>query len=120
MMGEAHRQKNRSNMSEVETKAAAENVERKECAECGRVLPLSEYRRNAHKPDEYVAVCNHCIRRKRADHILLGTSRHAGLQKVYTLPELAPYTVRQLLDELKARGVELVNGELVLRQRIKL
>lgn len=45
------------------------------------------------------------------------TNRPAKIHPVYSNPELAKFTPRQLMDELKARGY---SGELHITQKIKL
>ena len=63
----------------------------KKCSKCGLELPASEFWKNASTED--------------------------GLQKIYSNPELARFSPRELIAELKARGY---TGELKYTQTISL
>lgn len=63
----------------------------KKCSKCGRELPASEFWKNASTED--------------------------GLKKIYSNPELARFSPRELIAELKARGY---TGELKFTQTISL
>ena len=81
-------------------------METKKCPKCGRELPVSEFWKNASKEDglqEYF--------KKRSK------PSANNLKKVFTNPELAKFTPRHLMDELKARGY---TGELQYTQKITL
>ena len=71
----------------------------KECAKCHRMLDESEFNINRKAKDGLQSYCKSCQKedfRKRTGG--------GKFRKVFTNPELAPFTPRQLMDELKARG----------------
>lgn len=71
----------------------------KVCRECGRELGIENYYRGNCK-DGYMHLCKECFSKKyRADK-----KERSPLHKVFTNPELARFTPRQLMDELAARG----------------
>lgn len=103
-----------------------ENVSTKVCPKCGRELPTSEFHRNKHNKDGLQDKCKDCQRdwnreyqrRKREEHrleklnhedkietekVVIDAKEHT-MAKVYSEPELAKFTPRQLMQELKSRG----------------
>ena len=88
-----------------------EGANTKQCKECGRILPVSEFNKRASAKDGYQEYCRCCQKRQQKEYYLkkkgLKESRcevQAGLSKVYAYPELAKFQPRQLMEELKARG----------------
>ena len=78
-------------------------METKECSRCGRELPVTEFGKNKRAKDGLQAFCKECFRQyarnKRVD-----APKQGGLKLVYTNPQLANFTPRQLMKEFKARG----------------
>lgn len=62
-------------------------METKICAKCGKELPLTAFLKHGHTKDGYRKVCKAC---------------ESGSESYN--PELAKFTPRQLIEELKARG----------------
>lgn len=86
----------------------------KKCSKCGLELPVSEFRKNASTEDG----CRHIV--KSAVMFMLETVRKlrgGDLKKIYSNPELAKFSPRELIAELKARGY---TGELKYTQTISL
>lgn len=98
----------------------------KKCAKCGRELPTTEFYTNIRNKDGFQDRCKDCQRewnreyqRKKAEKrkkatlnnedkietkkVVIDTKEHI-MAKVYSEPELAKFTPRQLMQELKARG----------------
>ena len=103
-----------------------EAVPTKKCAKCGRELPTTEFYTNIRNKDGFQDRCKDCQRewnreyhRKKAaekkmatlnnedkietEKVVIDTKEHT-MAKVYSEPELAKFTPRQLMQELKARG----------------
>lgn len=89
-----------------------ETNETKKCRKCGRELPLSEFHRNAAHADGLQSHCKECGKEYLRDR-----GRRAKMSKVYSNPELAKFTPRELMQELKSRGY---TGELKYVQVINL
>lgn len=89
------------------------------CKKCGRELDESSFPRNKKLKDGLSSICRDCSNAaQRAwyhDHKVVGGGKSMNL--VYSNPELAKFTPRQLIDELRARGY---TGELKYTQTIKL
>lgn len=62
-------------------------METKICAKCGKELPLTAFFKHGHTKDGYRNVCKAC----------------ENGSEFYN-PELAKFTPRELIEELKARG----------------
>ena len=98
----------------------------KKCAKCGRELPTTDFYTNIRNKDGFQDRCKDCQRewnreyqRKKAaekkkaalnnedkietEKVVIDTKEHI-MAKVYSEPELAKFTPRQLMQELKARG----------------
>ena len=90
-------------------------METKKCTKCGRELPRSEFWKNPTREDGLQEYCKECgkeyFKKKRSK------PSNSSLKKVFTNPELAKFTPRHLMDELKARGY---TGELQYTQKITL
>lgn len=90
----------------------------KVCSRCGKELPVSEFSKNAKSHDGRLSVCKKC----RAEAISAGFAKK---KQAMTLPikgveggnpDLARFTPRQLIEELRSRGFE---GELTYVYRVK-
>ena len=75
----------------------------KVCTKCGRELPTTAFYKCSSTKDGLQYHCKECYNRYQNEHRKLKRGAHK-LDKVYTLPELATFTPRQLMMELKARG----------------
>lgn len=98
----------------------------KKCSKCGRELPTTMFYTNIKNKDGFQDRCKDCQRewnreyqRKKAaemkkatlnnedkietEKVVIDTKEHI-MAKVYSEPELAKFTPRQLMQELKARG----------------
>lgn len=71
----------------------------KECKRCHRILDESEFYISRKAKDGLQPYCKQCQNECYKERMGRGKYR-----KVFTNPELAPFTPRQLMDELKARG----------------
>lgn len=101
-------------------------VATKRCPKCGRELPVTEFYSNKHNKDGLQDKCKECQaewnreyqKRKRQERrleklnhedkvetekIVIDAQEHT-MAKVHTNVELAKFTPRQLMAELKARG----------------
>lgn len=87
----------------------------KKCSKCGRELPASEFWKNASTEDGLQTYCKECgnVYATKTVRKLRG----GGLKKIYSNPELARFSPRELIAELKARGY---TGELKFTQTISL
>ena len=87
----------------------------KKCSKCSRELPVSEFWKNASTEDGLQTYCKECgnvYARNRKK-----TPGGGNLKKIYSKPELAKFSPRELIAELKARGY---TGELKYTQTISL
>ena len=82
----------------------------KKCRKCGRELPIELFNKcSAHK-DGHQHHCRECHSAYMKDSYdrkkSLNTEAKisASMHKVYAHPELAKFTPRQLMEELKSRG----------------
>ena len=84
-----------------------QEIKTKKCSKCGRELPLNEFYLNRATFDGLQTWCKECQKeRDRSKRI----NRNCN-------PELAQFTLRQLIEELKNRGY---TGEIQYVQKIKL
>lgn len=74
-------------------------METKKCSRCGRELPLDAF----HHKQAYCKACKAEYYRMRIAR-LKQEKEGGGLHKIYSSAELAKFTPRQLMQELKARG----------------
>lgn len=99
-----------------------EIIRTKKCPKCGRELPTTEFYTNRHNKDGLQDKCKDCQReyqRKKAkkkkiaalnieDKVetkkVIVDEKECTMAKVYTNPELAKFTPREMMAELKARG----------------
>lgn len=101
-------------------------VKTKYCPKCGRTLPVTEFYGNKHNKDGLQEKCKDCQRewnreyqqRKREEKRIsklnhedkietekvIVDAKEYTMAKVYSEPELAKFTPRQLMAELKQRG----------------
>ena len=100
-------------------------METKVCKRCGRELPSSDFYANSKSKDGFSTYCKECsnvlsveyarMRRARKKEEAKENERieFEKKYKIYTNRELAKFTPRELMLELKARGYE---GELMYRE----
>lgn len=96
-------------------------METKICKKCGRELPLENFSKNAKMKDGLQNHCRACAseysrniwKRKKAQKKENERIEFEKKYKVYTNRDLAMFTPRELMLELKARGYE---GELLFRE----
>lgn len=103
-----------------------EEIRTKKCPKCGRVLPVTEFYTNCHNKDGLQDKCKECQRewnreyqRRKAKEKKIAAlniedkvetkkvivdEKECTMAKVYTNPELAKFTPREMMAELKARG----------------
>ena len=88
-------------------------METKVCNHCGRELPLDDFYKKKDSPDGLQSTCKECHReasrksygkRKMENSTVDKVVSECGLNRVYAHPELASFSTRKLLEELKARG----------------
>ena len=98
-----------------ETNEGTEQVQSKEtktCTRCHRTLAVSEFCKSSRNKDGLQHWCTECQResynerqeRKRASKTETTTFGGRPMVRVYSHPDLARFTPRQLMEELKARG----------------
>lgn len=98
-------------------------METKICKKCGQELPLENFSKNAKMKDGLQNHCRACAseysrqiwQRKKAKRKENELVEFEKKYKVYTNRDLAKFTPRELMLELKARGYE---GELLYIERI--
>lgn len=84
-----------------------EEIKTKVCAKCKRELPTTEFHRNKVTKDGLQHHCKECNKEYHARRVARkaeASSPSDGLHKLYAHTELAKFTPRQLMEELKARG----------------
>lgn len=91
-------------------------METKVCKKCGRELPLSDFYTNSKAKDGLATYCKECSNaisveyaRKRRERKKAEAEENERVEfekkyKIYTNRELAKFTPRELMLELKARG----------------
>lgn len=82
-----------------------QEIKTKRCPKCGRELPASEFYARKHAPDGLQTWCKKCQKERGRT-----TNNHCN-------PDLAQFTPRQLIEELRHRGY---TGEIQYVQKIKL
>ena len=103
-----------------------EYIPTKKCPKCGRELPTTEFYTNCRSKDGFQDKCKECQRefnreyqrRKKEERRIASLNtedkvetekividaKECTMAKVYSEPELAKFTPRQLMQELKSRG----------------
>lgn len=95
----------------------------KVCTKCGRELPLDHDHFNKSKitKDGFRTQCKSCDNEYAKNYMLKKkasqTSNTRSISKLYSNEELAKFTPRQLIEELKARGYR---GTLTIEQKVQL
>ena len=104
----------------------SDGVPTKRCPKCGRVLPVTDFYTNSHNKDGLQDKCKECqlawnreyhkrkMEEKRQASLnvedkvetkkVVADEKECTMAKVYTNPELAKFTPREMMAELKARG----------------
>lgn len=97
-------------------KFTMEEIKTKVCRKCGRELPAESFFKNHTCKDGVDTICKECKtayqkewqkknrERKKARKIEEERIAFESKYKIYTCKELAPFTPRELMLELKARG----------------
>lgn len=85
-------------------------METKVCKVCGKELPLSEFRKSLLAPNG-IATCKKCVNEKIKKTKLFKETTGS------TNTELAKFTPRELIEELKSRGYK---GKLYVTRTIEL
>ena len=96
-------------------------METKVCKKCGRELSVENFAINRRNKDGYQAECKECKAEYMKDYWLRKKAKKKENEliefekkhKIYTNKDLAKFTPRELMLELKARGYE---GELLYRE----
>ena len=86
----------------------------KECTKCHRMLPESEFYKKSNTPDGLQYECKECQKGYLEER---AKKKQGGGKRVFSNPDLARFTPRQLMEELRARGY---TGELKYVQVIKI
>lgn len=86
-----------------------ETIKTKRCSKCGNELPLTEFHISRNSADGYQGYCKTCKSLAAKESYVRSKERESSgdaksLVKVYSNPELAKYTPRELMIELKSRG----------------
>lgn len=93
----------------------------KECKRCQETKDVSCFAKNASSKDGLQSYCKDCTREiNRQYHDRLKSERSSTpphMKKVYSNIDLAKFTPKQLMDELRSRGY---SGELKYTQTIKI
>ena len=92
----------------------------KVCTKCGRELPLDQFSKQAKAKDGKRSQCKECdleYQRKKYEERRLSRTNNTAFSKLYSNIELAKFTPRQLIEELKARGYR---GTLTIEQKVQL
>lgn len=100
--------------------ALGHGIKMKKCSKCGRELPITSYSKKTGAKDGLQEMCRDCkaaymreytsrkkqaISSEKVEKIIVKHEEQPHtLMKVYTETELAKFTPRQLMLELKARG----------------
>lgn len=83
----------------------------KRCTKCGKELPETEFYRNAKAPDGLQWYCKSCLNQSVSKRPSKSAGGGGGN------PDLAGFTPRQLIEELKSRGYK---GKLIYTKEITL
>lgn len=92
-------------------------LNQKRCNKCGGLKSIDDFDKNKKCVDGHVGVCKDCRREQRKQVRNSKPMISSKLIPANSNSELARFTPRQLMEELKARGY---TGELQYIQKIKL
>ena len=99
-------------------------METKVCTRCGKELSLDSFSPVQKGGTKLRAMCKCCMKEYQREYSLKGkvinktpTVMGDNYRKVYNNPDLATFTPKQLMDELRSRGY---SGELKYTQIIKI
>lgn len=76
----------------------------KKCNHCGRELPSDNFYKSNKTSDGLQGTCKECHREASRKSYAKRKVENSTVDKVYAHPELASFSARKLLEELKARG----------------
>ena len=93
----------------MESSQKMESSQTKVCTKCGRELPLSMFGKGNDKYGKRTQ-CKECVNKYTRDYLY--AKKMASLERN---PDLARFTPRELISELRARGYE---GNLVFTEHI--
>lgn len=92
-------------------------VKTKVCKKCGQELPLDQFYASVNCKDGHLNVCKKCKNSHDKLRNQIKKESQSGIHKVFVNPDLAKFTPRQLIEELRGRGY---TGELKYVQVIKI
>lgn len=92
-------------------------VKTKVCKKCGQELPLDQFYTSVNCKDRHLNVCKKCKNSHDKLRNQIKKESQSGIHKVFVNPDLAKFTPRQLIEELRGRGY---TGELKYVQVIKI
>ncbi len=84
----------------------------KTCKECGKLLTLDHYRIVHLSPDRHANICKECAKIKRRQK----RDEFAPVSVGGGNPELAKFTPRELIEELRCRGY---SGKLTITREVQ-
>lgn len=92
-------------------------VKTKVCKKCGQELPLDQFYTSVNCKDGHLNVYKKCKNSHNKLRNQIKKESQSGIHKVFVNPDLAKFTPRQLIEELRGRGY---TGELKYVQVIKI
>lgn len=91
-------------------------METKTCKQCGRELPINSFAKHHISTDGHMSICQSC-REEARKQSPLGGAKLTVKPISGGNPDLASFTPRELIEELKARGYK---GKLTIKREIVL
>lgn len=88
----------------------------KTCKECGRLLTLDHFRLTPLSADGHANICKDCAKQKRQQKRQQKKDEFALMPSGGGNPELAKFTPRELIEELRSRGY---SGKLTITREIQ-
>lgn len=93
----------------------------KKCSCCQRELPAEMFWKNKHSKDGLQNMCINCMnekyfKKRNIHHCNAKEEDRGGILQANKIPELAKFTPRELIAELRSRGY---TGELTYTYKIK-